>query len=215
MEKSTFVKPTIVPTVQIATPIAPFPEYENRSSNKRLIPQYREVPPEDKSPIDWVNPPLLLNWQMDNILRWGTLIDIVIYEYNYPPEYQMLVLGIIAQESQGDENIVCMPWRDEICGIGLMGVTPAAWTNTAAALENPRINISVGTWIFDVAMRRAIRDFNFKPGREATRAALAAYNCGWVSLLDERCASFGGWTYADKVLNYWIPLLEERIGELK
>ena len=211
MEKSTFAKPT--EQIAVATPLGPF--QESRAPNERLTPKYREVPPEDKNPIDWVNPPLLLNWQMDNILRWGNLIDIVIYEYDYPPEYYMLVLGIIAQETQGDPKAACLQWRDEVCGVGVMAVTPAGWTNTGQALQNQRVNISVGTWIFDVAMRRAIEDFNFRPGREATRAALAAYNCGWDSLIENRCADFGGWTYADKVLNYWIPLLEERIGELE
>lgn len=175
---------------------------------------YREVPPEDKNPIEWVNPPWLLDWQMDNILRWRKIVDLMIEAYDYPDEYFMLTLGMIAQESQGID-MECIQWRDEICGIGVMAVTPKSWTNTKEALRNPRVNISVGMWIFDIAMHRSVDGFNFKPGREATRAALAAYNCSWKSLLTDRCASFGGWTYADKVLNYWIPLLETRLEELE
>lgn len=174
--------------------------------------QYREVPPEDKNPIQFVNPPALLAFQLDNILRWGVIIEATIIDHDYPDEYYMLALGIIAQETQG-VNMECQQWRDEICGVGLMAITPSSWTNTEAKLKNPRINIAIGLWMFDSALKRAVDDFNFRPGREATRAALAAYNCGWASLLADRCAWFGGWAFADKILNYWIPLLETRLGE--
>ena len=178
--------------------------------------QYREVPPEDKNPIAFVNPPALLAWQLDRILRWGYLIDIMIEEYGYDDSYYLLALGIIAQETQGDETNVGCDFNNlgEACGVGVMAIVPREWTNTTAALKNPRINISIGLWMYDVIYERAL-ELNFKPGKDATRAALAAFNCGWTSLLADNCFSFGGWTYADKVLNYWIPLLETRIGELE
>ncbi len=168
------------------------------------------------NPIEWVNPPALLDWQMDYILRWGTLIDIVIAEYDYPEEYRMLALGIIAQETQGDEKAPCNDFDTARgnCAVGVMAITSLSWTNTAQELMNPRVNISVGLWLFDIGMRRAVKDFNFRPGRDATRAALASFNCGWTSLLADNCFSFGGWTYSDKVTQYWIPLLQERIDEL-
>lgn len=176
--------------------------------------QYTEVPPEDKNPIQFTNPPALLAWQLDNILRWGVIVTATRIDHDYPDEYYMLALGIIAQETQGI-NMECQQWRDEVCGVGLMAITPSSWTNTEAKLKNPRINIAIGLWMFDSAMQRAVEDFNFRPGRDATAAALAAYNCGFKSLLANKCAYFGGWTYSWKVLNYWIPLLEERIEQLK
>lgn len=45
-------------------------------------------------------------------------------------------------------------------------------------------------------------------GRDALRASLGAYNCGWKSLEADRCFGFGGYAYADQVLNYWYHLLK-------
>ena len=203
------ITPTVIPTLTPTLTPTPTPTATQE-------PTYREVPEENLNPIEWVNPPGLLEWQLDYILRWETLIDIVIQEYDYPEEYKMLALGIIAQETQGDEKVAGCDFNDlgEACGVGVMAIVPRSWTNTAAALMNPRINISIGLWMFDIAMSNAVEKYNFRPGREATRAALAAYKCGWTSLLADNCFSFGGWLYADKILNYWIPLLETRIKEL-
>jgi len=41
------------------------------------------------------------------------------------------------------------------------------------------------------------------------RTALAAYNCGWESLEEDRCIDGGGWDYADKVMTFWLPIVEE------
>lgn len=180
-------------------------------------PVYRSVPEENKNPIAWVNPQPLLNWQLDRILQWGTIIDLMIAHYDYPEEYRMLAFGIIAAETQGDHKNVGCDFNNlgQACGIGVMAVVPRSWTQTARNLMNPRINISVGLWMFDSTMKQAVDKYNYKPGREATRAALGGYNCGFKSLVADRCYSFGGFTYSDKVLNYWLPLLETRLQELQ
>ena len=164
---------------------------------------YLPVPAENKTPIEWVNPIGIQEMQRRDIMQWDWEVSIVLE--NYPESYRMLILGIIAQESQGLEQ-ECQQWRDEVCGVGLMAITPREWTGTVEELSDPLYNIYTGAWMLDGAMKRAI-EYGFRPGRDATRAALAAFNCGFTSLLANKCASFGGFVYADVILNYWIPLL--------
>jgi hypothetical protein len=51
------------------------------------------------------------------------------------------------------------------------------------------------------------------------RKGLAYYNCGETrvdaQLEDgiERCGGYGGFTYADRVLGYWLPLMREALGD--
>lgn len=172
---------------------------------------YHAVPPETTI-VEYVFPDHILKWQLARITRWQSLADRVLEDY--PDVPRIIVMGIIAQESQGDPRLVCdFNGMGEMCGVGLMQVVPRPWTGTKEQLFNPLFNIYNGVWILDSAMKKAVSEYNYRPGDESTRAALAAYNCGWESLHEDRCYYFGGWAYADKVINYWIPLLQGELND--
>ncbi len=168
---------------------------------------YSYVPEENLYSDEWVNPPRLLRWQMKRIVSWNGIIDTVLDKY--PHATNMLVLGIIAQETQGIANLECNDFdtRRDTCAVGVMGILPGRCGLSASQLENPTKNIDCGTRMINQIYEQAL-DKGFEPGRDAIRASLGAYNCGWKSLLTNNCYSFGGFAYADKVLNYWTPLIE-------
>ena len=178
-------------------------------------PQYRSVPPEDLNPISWTNPPRLLYWQMRRITQWDYYIHAALDRNDYHAEINaMLIRGMIAQESQGDNNAVCNDFDTArgTCAVGLMALTPGHCGLTESQLRQPAKNIDCGARIINQVYEQAL-EHGFRPGREATSAALASFNCGWPSLLADRCFSFGGWNYAWKGLNYWQPLLEKYLEE--
>lgn len=171
---------------------------------------YREVPPM-VDPNFFVQPDGILYWQAGYISRWDNIINL--YLPNRPELDLLLVLSVIAQESQGDEKLVTYDpdfLNNSLPGVGLMMISPKPWTGTIPWLLSPLNNISVGSYILNVTIRDAREVHNFAPGLDSIRAGLAAYNCGWTSLLADRCWYFGGWAYADKVLLYWYPMLLER-----
>lgn len=176
--------------------------------------EFRVVPPEDKNPISFVNPPEILKWQMWRIARWKPIIDAILEDNDYQYATDILVLGIIAQETQGDPDAICNAFDTERgnCAVGVMGITIGHCGLSESQLKNTRLNIECGTRIINLVYEQAL-EHGFRPGREATAAALAAFNCGWQSLLADKCFSFGGWMYSWKVLNYWVPLLENYLEE--
>ncbi len=173
--------------------------------------QYNDVPIEDLNPIEWVDP-----WQTKERITtsWLPIIESVLESGDYPNVTAILMLGIIAQETGGDASVVGCDFNGlgAACGVGVMAIAPQPWTGTISQLMNPTYNIGVGISMFNTIYDQAL-EHGFRPGRDATRAALGAYNCSWKSLLADRCYSFGGFTYADKVLNYWLPLLEIYLEE--
>jgi hypothetical protein len=56
-------------------------------------------------------------------------------------------------------------------------------------------------FILDGALREANGDLTF---------AIAAYNCGWESLRADLCVPGGGLDFAELVLTFWLPIVEER-----
>jgi hypothetical protein len=168
-------------------------------------PIYRAVPPENLNPIEWVDP-----WQTKErwTTSWKPIIDNILDGEKYPYVSNLMVMGVIAQETGGDPNAKCNDFDTSrgTCAVGVMAIAPVPWIGTKAQLMNPTYNIEAGISILNTVYEQAL-GHGFRPGREATRATLAAYNCSWESLLADRCYSFGGWAYADKVLNYWTPLL--------
>ncbi|KKN33278.1 hypothetical protein LCGC14_0805280 [marine sediment metagenome] len=196
--------------------IKPVPDINDANNKPKAslptIKQYRYTPPEDKNVITFVNPPRILAWQMGRIVRWKYIVDDVLARNDYPYATDIIVLGIIAQESQGDNYAECNDFDTKrgTCAIGLMALTPGNCGLTAEQLKNPAKNIECGTRIINQIIEQAIEK-GFQPGRDATRAAMAAYNCSWASLLADRCYSFGGWTYSDKV-DYWTRLLQDYLG---
>lgn len=164
--------------------------------------QYRAVPAEDLNPIEWVDP-----WQTKErvTFSWKPIVDTILETGDYPNVDYMLILGMIAQETGGYNDAECNDFDTErgTCAVGLMAVSPAQCGFTEEQLKNPAINIGCGIYIINIVYDQAI-EHGFRPGREATRAALAAYNCSWPSVLANKCFSFGGFTYSDKIFNYWI-----------
>ena len=105
-----------------------------------------------------------------------------------------LVLALMAAESACDRRM------DDGMSVGLMAVTPRAWTPTHDELLNPAINVEWGEWL----LWSAIYNEKHNPGHNIWRA-LAAYNCGWESLDAGKCIDGGGYDYANDVLNFWLP----------
>ena len=133
------------------------------------------------------------DWQIYNIVRWKSLVD------RWLPLYPMLstelVLGVIAQESQGFPDAIDQFGTSG--GVGLMQVIPRHWTGTKEELLNPSYNLYVGMGMLNSAIEQA----------GIIRTGLAAYNCGFISLYNARCYSFGGYAYADNIIRYWLPAI--------
>lgn len=200
------IQPVVQPVVQ------PEPVVLTASIRER---EYLSLPEEDLNPIEWVNPPRIWARQMGRIAQWKPIVDAVLEDNDYQVDY-MTILGIIAQESQGDNDAECNEFDTQRnqCAVGLMALAPGNCGLTASQLKNPAMNIDCGTRIINEVYGQAI-EHGFRPGYEATRAALAAYNCSWESLLANRCYFFGGWTYADKINNYWLLHLTNYLQGVK
>ncbi len=105
-----------------------------------------------------------------------------------------LVLAVMAHESACVDGQVS---QDGYGSIGLMQVTPRAWTAPAEMLRIPRVNIYWGMWILDRSIAKANGD---------VRLGLAYYNCSAEAVHADRCGPRGGLNYADDVLSFWLPM---------
>ncbi|MHC4240369.1 MAG: lytic transglycosylase domain-containing protein [Planctomycetota bacterium] len=126
-------------------------------------------------------------------MRWLPLVE------RWHPDFPNLdpawVLGVIAQESRGDPYDIA----DDIWGsTGLMQVGPRSWTGTRKQLLQPSFNVYVG-------MRMLAGSMFWTEGGADIRTAMGAYNCGFTGLEKDLCGSAGGYKYADRILNYWVP----------
>ena len=130
-------------------------------------------------------------WILRNVERWKPLVSR--WHSAFPGLSTELVLAVIAQESQGFPDAIS---GDTAQSVGLMQVTPRPWTATTEQLLEPALNVYLGMWILDSAIKNSDGD---------VRRGLAGYNCGFVSLDAGLCHPRGGWAYADRVLNYWLP----------
>jgi hypothetical protein len=109
-----------------------------------------------------------------------------------------LTLAVAAKESNCDPGGMDT-FSDST---GLMQVNPHNLGLSKADLLDPTRNIWWGMRI----LTRTLTDPDHNPAGDV-RTALAAYNCGWDSLEAGRCYSFGGYVYADSVLEEWVPPL--------
>jgi hypothetical protein len=124
------------------------------------------------------------------IERWRPIVEKVVAEY---PELEPeIVLSIIAQESSGRPAVIS---TDGYGSIGLMQISPKPWRGTVTELSDPETNIRMGTAMLVQILSQAGGDM---------RTALAAYNCGW-KVLTTSCGSHGGYNYADRILEHWLP----------
>ncbi len=151
-------------------------------------PAYEEPPPE---------------WLVRNVERWLFLVR---YWHPYFPDLDpALILALIAQESQGNPKAIA----DDIWGsTGLMQVGPRDWLATREQLLNPGINVRIGMAMLNDILRQTEGDL---------RLALAAYNCGFAGVEKNWCGTYGGYAYADRIIDYWLPVfragLWTRAGE--
>lgn len=136
-------------------------------------------------------------WLIRNTIRWLPLIER--WEPDFSDLEPALVLAIIAQESQGFPDA---EGSDGAGSIGLMQIIARSWTGTRKQLLNPAYNIFVGMRMLTATIEKTGGD---------VRTAVAAYNCGFVSLEAGRCYKFGGYTYADRVLEYWVPIFRTEL----
>ena len=150
-----------------------------------------------KSPAEEDPPP---QWLIRNVIRWMPLVER--WGEDFPDLKHALVLSVIAQESQG------FPYSESGDGygsVGLMQVIPRSWTGSRTQLLNPAYNIYVGMRMLDATIVKA----------GSVRKGVAAYNCGFVSLEAGNCWSFGGYVYADRVLDYWSPIFRSELQETR
>lgn len=140
---------------------------------------------------------------LDSVMRWHTVVDYRMedfYEFD-----KSLVLAIMANESGGD------PYALSHAGAcGLMQVIPQPWYRYSAEqiCSNYSVNVAMGMWILHSAINIAQEQgYDWRYG-------LAYYNCSEQAVHEDRCGSHGGLNYADRVLNFWLPYVEERVAQL-
>jgi soluble lytic murein transglycosylase-like protein len=126
-----------------------------------------------------------------------------IWEEDFPDIDPDVVLAMMAQESHCDKKAT------DGVSIGLMQIIPRYWTLKEKYLWDPKWNIWQGMQMLNSNLH------NEKENPTGSlRRALAAYNCGWTSLNKGECLSFGGYAYADRVLEHWLPYFSETISEI-
>lgn len=132
-------------------------------------------------------------------LKYRPLIDRWNPDFGLDPA---LIFAVMAQESACYEN--ASDESGSADSVGLMQVIPAGWTTTHDRLSDPAINIYWGMRILWLTLNDDVNN----PEHDLRRA-LAAYNCGWESLDAGKCYEFGGYTYADRVIDFWLPYVQE------
>lgn len=100
----------------------------------------------------------------------------------------------------------CISSANDGISVGLMAITPRSWTPTWAELLDPNLNIEWGMWFLYSAINNELYNPN-----HSLRLALAAYNCGWTGVETDNCGSTGGYIYADRILNFWLPMVRDRL----
>lgn len=120
------------------------------------------------------------------------------HEY-FPDLDPAWILAVIAQESQGNPKAIA---EDVWGSTGLMQVGPRDWLGTREQLLSPGINIRVGMSMLHDILEQT---------RGNLRFALAAYNCGFKGVEINRCGSHGGYKYADRIINYWLPVFRDTL----
>ena len=142
---------------------------------------------------------------LDRVAPWGVIVFELMEESDYYSNLNLsLVLAIIAQESSGMMGVVS---SDRYLSCGLMQVTPREWLPDQSALcNNPRVNIETGMWILQNAI-----DIASERG-EPIEYGIAYYNCSLAGVQNDACGECGGLNYADRIMNYWMPLIEGQIS---
>jgi hypothetical protein len=119
--------------------------------------------------------------------------------YEYFPIDPDIIMALMAHES------ACDKWATDGVSVGLMQITPRPWLLNEDLLWTSKWNIWQGMQMLHSNIYNDLEN----PDHDL-RTALAAYNCGWTSLHAGVCLSFGGYTYADRILNFWYPKFAEK-----
>lgn len=99
-----------------------------------------------------------------------------------------LVAAIIWNESRGDENAYRYEAWIGVPSVGLMQVAAFSWRPDANTLRIPSYNIWYGTSILSEIITDNLKE------------SVAVYNCGYTGVRLGRCGRFGGYHYANKVI---------------
>ncbi len=135
-----------------------------------------------------------------NTVRWLPIIHQL--HPDFPDLDPAWILAVIAQESMGEADVV---GGDRVRSVGLMQIAPFDWRPSVGQLLNPHINISWGMGILDTLQKRYSGDL---------RLSLATYNCGEHNLALGHCGRFGGYAYADVVMDLWTPAFRFELQEI-
>lgn len=156
---------------------------------------------QEPTPTPFWNPTVEARIQRDTIercLRYLPLVER--WQPDFPEIKADVVFAIAAQESHCNHTAGQV---DRVGSIGLMQVAPLPGRPPAARLAQPAINVYWGMKVLSSALDTADGDM---------RLALAAYNCGFEGVENDACGSSGGYAYADKILNTWLPMSREMLG---
>jgi len=157
----------------------------------------------------FIEPSPLHPVSIQNTMRWVTLIE------RWMPDFEdtldvPLVLSVILKESKGDPHAVDESGLGD--SVGVMQVIPKTWIPCYSTLvsENGKdeygCQIYAGMWLLDKTIIKADGDIRY---------ALAAYNCSFVSVDADNCYPWGGYVYADIVLDVIYPVMLEEYENYK
>jgi hypothetical protein len=168
-------------------------------------------------------PPFIHPEDLKNTLKWETLVRrwLPLFPDTLTAE---LVLSVVYKETAGNPHAVDQTGNDVrlvgYASVGLMGAIarpnlPCYRTLTS---ENGKdeygCQLYLGMYILDWAIRRAheIRTQDIEHGTPITLAdvelGLQLYNCSEESVLAGTCASWGGETYSNLVLDVIMPEIQ-------
>jgi len=150
--------------------------------------------PELRQPRASEQPP---DWLIYNVLRWLPLVERWHSEFDHIDP--ALILGIIAIESQGDPYAVGV---DGAGSYGLCQIIARSWTGTPDQLKRPEYNLFVCMRMMSAILDKTDGD---------VRMALAWFNCGEEKVANDACGTHGGYSYADRVLGYFVPVFQAEL----
>lgn len=155
----------------------------------------------------------ITDYAIERVMRWTVLVQ------RWMPDFtdtltEPLVLAVMAKESKGEMNAVDVTGLGD--SVGVMQVIPRQWVPGSYCIGEPRCNIYAGMWYLDTVIHKA-REVRLEENPdgpsefipEDTRLGLALYNCG-LAVLEDNCRFWGGYVYADMVLDELLPIFQEQ-----
>ena len=153
------------------------------------------VPTPTLDPVTRITTEHILN----HVMPWGVVVENHIQDSD--PEIA-LILSVMAAESMGDPYVVSYAGA---CGVMQVIWKPWFGVSKSALCNDSQVNIMVGIRILRGALGLAT-----DKGLEE-RYGIAYYNCSIEGVHTDMCGSKGGLHYADRVLEFWLPRVQERI----